>query len=337
MASYQFLEHPDQVRDSLCNESLHGHGRSKTQMCLQKILDLISSHASLRPCQSSKQSSSLNPRIDDSELKVNGVRDQNKDFICGNRGFDIDLNIRFGPPETAETESVAADGGLSESSAVGIGDCAVGNSTSPVVSANVSVVYEKCSRGCTEVVLEEVEKLYGSDLPVIEASENDEESAVVDEQEATECSEITNPQLGSSEIENNGVSEESKGEEDSEIKAEEEHERVEESRSEGSLGLLIEAAKLIFGDFEDDEELGSEKPGQKDGLTGTEETESTTRRSKRNHCWTVDLYGDFENISPVVRSKRGRSQVLPYRYRDSVLEPLTRQKSTKVSTKRRSK
>ncbi|KAA8544196.1 hypothetical protein F0562_022168 [Nyssa sinensis] len=337
MASDQLLDHPDQVRS---------HGRSKTQMCLQKILDLISSHSSLRPCESSKQSLSLNPGIDDSELKVNGMGDQNKDFLWGNRGFNIDLNVRLGTPETTETVSVDGDGGLSESSAVGIDDCrdcAVGNSNSPVVSATVSIVNGKSSRSCTEVVREDDEKLYVSDLPAINASENEEESVVVDEQEATEFSETTNLQIRSLEIDKNGVYEETKGEKNSKATTDEDNEHVEESRSDGSLGLLIEAAKLIFGDFEDDE-LGSEKPSpnhtvREDSLTGTER-DNTTRRSKRDHCLTMDLYGDFEDVSPVVRSKRGRSQVLPYRYRDSVLEPLTRlsrQRSTTVSTKRRSR
>uniref|UniRef100_A0A5B6YKT9 Uncharacterized protein n=1 Tax=Davidia involucrata TaxID=16924 RepID=A0A5B6YKT9_DAVIN len=321
MALHQFLDHPNQVRDSI-RDIENRHGRSKAQMCLQKILDLISSHASLRPCESSEHFSLINPRFDDSELKVNGTRHQNRALFCGKRGFDIDLNIRFGsPPETEESESAEVGGGMSASSAVGIGDgqgCAVGNCNSPVVSAE-----DECDT-------KEVQKLYGSDFP--EANENEEESisAVVDEQEVTEFAEITNLQLQSSETDNNGVSEETKGEEDGKIKSQEDNEHVEEeSRSEGCLGLLIEAAKLISGDFDDDEPV-PEKPRT--------ETDSTSRRSKRSHCWMMeDLYGEFEDVSPVVRSKRGRSQVLPYRYRDSVLEPLTRQKSTKVSTKRRSK
>ncbi|KAL1557650.1 hypothetical protein AAHA92_08203 [Salvia divinorum] len=70
-------------------------------------------------------------------------------------------------------------------------------------------------------------------------------------------------------------------------------------RDVGSLSLLIEAAKLIFGDFVD---------GDKSEL---EEAE---------------IGGGFGEAveSPAVRAKRGRTRVLPCRYRDSVLEPLPR-------------
>ncbi|KAA8550226.1 hypothetical protein F0562_001910 [Nyssa sinensis] len=305
MASYQFLDHPNQVSDPR---------RSKAQMFLQKILDLISSHTSLRSRESSEQLS-LNTQIDVSELKVNRTTHQNRALLCENRGFDIDLNM-----------SAADEGGMSASSVVGVDDgvcCAIGNTNSPVVSANVSMVHEKSSED--ECDPNEVQKLYGIDFP--EANENEEESisALANKQEETEFSEIRR-----SEIDNNVVSEETKGEEDGKIKAQEDNEHVDESRSEGCLGLLIEAAKLISGKFEDDEPV-PERPSQ---------SQTDVRRSKRNHCWVVDLYEDLEDVSPVVRSKRGRKQVLPYRYRDTVVEPLTRmspKRSTKMSTKRISK
>ncbi|KAK7404818.1 hypothetical protein VNO78_05799 [Psophocarpus tetragonolobus] len=72
------------------------------------------------------------------------------------------------------------------------------------------------------------------------------------------------------------------------------------------LDLLIEAARVISG------------------------REEESGREKRKERWVVvDLYGDvFEERQPVVRSKRGRNQALPYRFRDSVLEPLKRSTRT---------
>ncbi|PWA60117.1 hypothetical protein CTI12_AA384970 [Artemisia annua] len=78
-------------------------------------------------------------------------------------------------------------------------------------------------------------------------------------------------------------------------------------RDEGLLGLLLEAVEFV------------EKPAKR-------------------KCWTAateaEWYAEFEDTSPVVRSKRGRNQVLPYKYRDSVVEPLVRMPQT--SSKRMS-
>ncbi|KAJ4982128.1 hypothetical protein NE237_032965 [Protea cynaroides] len=48
-----------------------------------------------------------------------------------------------------------------------------------------------------------------------------------------------------------------------------------------------------------------------------------TKREERGHltCWMFDLYESFDDISPVVRSKHGKNQVLPSRYKNCVLEP----------------
>lgn len=80
--------------------------------------------------------------------------------------------------------------------------------------------------------------------------------------------------------------------------------------AEKSLTLLIEAAKLVFGQVEEDntkkEEVAAAEPGE--------------RRLRRRSAW-------LEEVAPsstVVRTKRGRTQVLPHKYRDSVLEPSTR-------------
>ncbi|KAJ0973451.1 hypothetical protein J5N97_021410 [Dioscorea zingiberensis] len=87
------------------------------------------------------------------------------------------------------------------------------------------------------------------------------------------------------------------------IPAEPEEER---ERSEGHLDLLLEAVRQASAGVYTD---------------GPEEKESeTSKRSKRRGacCSSLELY---EDSGPVVRSKRGRNQALPSRYRDSVLEP----------------
>lgn len=101
--------------------------------------------------------------------------------------------------------------------------------------------------------------------------------------------------------------------------------------AESSMTLLIEAARLIFGEFKDgDEPESSDSPPcyevKKDGAAADIEPEEE-ELPRRSSCWTAaDMGGEFEEppSSPVVRSKRGRTQVLPCKYRDSVLEPLTR-------------
>lgn len=115
-----------------------------------------------------------------------------------------------------------------------------------------------------------------------------------------------------------------------------------EYKRDGFLGLLIEAAEFISGEFKEDEpeQLVTSRTVSEKTETAAINESTRNSKSKGKECWMEDLYDDFEDISPVVRSKRGRNQVLPYRYRDSVLEPwrpLSRPKSTTVSTKRRSR
>ncbi|KAJ6410047.1 hypothetical protein OIU84_009529 [Salix udensis] len=80
MASYQFLNHPNQVRDSSCFmiNTTARHGFSKSQMCLQKILHIITSY----PPQEISKEASLNGEILEFEE---------------NRGIDIDLNMGLSP------------------------------------------------------------------------------------------------------------------------------------------------------------------------------------------------------------------------------------------------
>ena len=151
-----------------------------------------------------------------------------------------------------------------------------------------------------------------------------DESELAVEERATEHSEISHVGDQSSGIDYNGASE-----------AVVVEEAEEEQRNEGYLGLLIEAAQLILGE----EALQVKKPP----------AAARGGAKRKQQCWTAaaeaEWYAEFEDTSPVVKSKRGRSQVLPYKYRDSVVEPLVRWTSsshrsisnTAVPSKRRSK
>ncbi|XP_039125676.1 uncharacterized protein LOC120261760 [Dioscorea cayenensis subsp. rotundata] len=83
-------------------------------------------------------------------------------------------------------------------------------------------------------------------------------------------------------------------------------------RSEGYLDVLVEAVRQVSGFFSDEEE--EEEEEEKEDETRAEEAAAAESRKKRG----LDLE---EECGPVVRSKRGRNQALPSRYRDSVLEP----------------
>ncbi|KAH6793604.1 hypothetical protein C2S52_004081 [Perilla frutescens var. hirtella] len=83
-------------------------------------------------------------------------------------------------------------------------------------------------------------------------------------------------------------------------------------RARRNLSLLIEAAKLIFGEFVDGDE--------------SELKERNGFELKNDDDVAAEIGGGFQESppSPALRSKRERTRVLPCRYRDSVLEPLTR-------------
>ncbi|KAK8641377.1 hypothetical protein V6N13_010785 [Hibiscus sabdariffa] len=94
-----------------------------------------------------------------------------------------------------------------------------------------------------------------------------------------------------------------------------------------SLGLLIEAAEMIaYRDYCMNN--GKEKEVEeveKSGGGGSMERE-------KDLSVNVEDEGFEDTTPPVVRSKRGRSQVLPLRYRDSVLEPWMKRPQTQRST-----
>ncbi|KAL2485606.1 Uncharacterized protein Adt_30362 [Abeliophyllum distichum] len=119
------------------------------------------------------------------------------------------------------------------------------------------------------------------------------------------------------------------------------------SEAERSLNLLIEATKLIFGEFEENNKSESKSASKsaepnelkKNKTTMNESNEAKLKR--RSRCWqAAEISGYLEDTaSPVVRSKRGRTLFLPRKYRDSVLEPLSQlssHRSSIIPRKRRS-
>ncbi|KAL3335952.1 hypothetical protein AABB24_031931 [Solanum stoloniferum] len=136
-------------------------------------------------------------------------------------------------------------------------------------------------------------------------------------------------------LENNGVFE------TSELK----EEIGEVKEQQGFMGLLIEAATLIFGDFKDENPLKldnttTEKLNLDEHHYNYNDNDATAAKKqlkRRVNEYTEEVIEDKSSY-PLVRSKRGRIQVLPNKYRDSILEPLmpfSRIRSTIVPTNRR--
>ncbi|KOM58528.1 hypothetical protein LR48_Vigan11g156200 [Vigna angularis] len=82
------------------------------------------------------------------------------------------------------------------------------------------------------------------------------------------------------------------------------------------LDLLIKAARVVFGKDESDSE-------EERGLGIESTTQKVNQEKWKERSVVVDIYsGVLEEREPMVRSKRGRNQALPYRFRDSMVEPL---------------
>ncbi|XP_022943452.1 uncharacterized protein LOC111448215 isoform X1 [Cucurbita moschata] len=294
---------------------------SKAQMCLQKILYIISSVP--------RQESFADSRIGKLDLDRN---------VSGGGGFRTDYNLRFGAfTEEEDQESVA----FVENREGGGGSGAV--DAVPVVGSAT----EKCSVGdgenakCSETEKYEVEE-HAMEIP-----------------ERSQIAEF-HTQRGDAENESKKTVEEEEGKEvkptgssvdrSDDTKAETAPFRGAKCQSGGDcLGLLIEAARLIFGDIGENEfdtestqeknesnsELDIKDPSQLEKVISESHSGEPKRKLEGN--WMVmNLVRDIDDRSPLVRSKRGRSQVLPCRYKDSVLEPWRSQPLTsKVKVSRR--
>ena len=296
MASYQVLNHSHhQVSDSCSTRVRHGY--SKAQMCLNKILGIISS---IPPPETPKESQDFETKESENN---------------NNRGVGIDLNLRLGPlVESEEEEESLAENGNNLSAC--------------------SVVVGKVSAESTDSVAESAPAVHVDHVVTVAAEKSSESECDPKEklaaEKAVEVSEITTQQ---------------RVEESSEIDDDDEEEVVvvktvafkreeNENKSTDCLGLLVEAARLISGNFEEEEEEDDESPSHHHhhrgkklsselGLgLGLEKSKRKRKRNSRKNSSGGGTVEDWmEDTSPVVKSKRGRNQVLPTRYRDSVLEP----------------
>ena len=294
MASYQVLNHSHhQVSDSCSTRVRHGY--SKAQMCLNKILGIISS---IPPPETPKESQ---------DFETKGSENNN------NRGVGIDLNLRLGPlVESEEEEESLAENGNNLSAC--------------------SVVVGKVSAESTDSVAESAPAVHVDHVVTVAAEKSSESECDPKEklaaEKAVEVSEITTQQ---------------RVEESSEIDDDDEEEVVvvktvafkreeNENKSTDCLGLLVEAARLISGNFEEEEEEDEESPSHHHhhrgkklsselGLGLEKSKRKRKRNSRKNSSGGGTVEDWMEDTSPVVKSKRGRNQVLPTRYRDSVLEP----------------
>ena len=294
MASYQVLNHSHhQVSDSCSTRVRHGY--SKAQMCLNKILGIISS---IPPPETPKESQDFETKESENN---------------NNRGVGIDLNLRLGPlVESEEEEESLAENGNNLSAC--------------------SVVVGKVSAESTDSVAESAPAVHVDHVVTVAAEKSSESECDPKEklaaEKAVEVSEITTQQ---------------RVEESSEIDDDEEEEVVvvktvafkreeNENKSTDCLGLLVEAARLISGNFEEEEEEDDESPSHHHhhrgkklsselGLGLEKSKRKRKRNSRKNSSGGGTVEDWMEDTSPVVKSKRGRNQVLPTRYRDSVLEP----------------
>lgn len=309
---------------------------SKAQMCLQKILHIISSV----PRQESRADSIIG------KLDLDGN-------VSGGGGFCNGFNLRIGASmaeESQESVDFVENGG----GAVGRGS--VG---SVCVGGSAAV---KCSDGdgenakCSESHVTETEKYQveehleeipeHSKIAEFHVQRGDVESGRFDENE----SEMT--------VEEEEEEEDGKKNKPTAISAD----RTDGAETEtvlfngakcesggDCLGLLIEAARMIFGDI-GEKEFDTESTREENESNGelhikdpsrvqnviSESHSSESKRKVEGHWTVMNLVRDTDDRSPLVRSKRGRSQVLPCRYKDSVLEPWRSQPlPSKVKVSRR--
>ncbi|KAH7680582.1 Histone-lysine N-methyltransferase protein [Dioscorea alata] len=200
------------------------------------------------------------------------------------RGLDIDLNLRLGPWPDDEIGSGDGGGG-GATGCSGIVDVSDAPAESSVMSSSVKKPPSA------------VGSISGEGLTADKSSQgecNPEGRTKMKKAEEVgrEYSEITN------------------------IQAEEGGKR---RRSEGYLDVLVEAVRQVsgfFSDEEEEEEEDEEEEEEKEEEARAEEEAAAAAESRKKRGLDLE-----EECGPVVRSKRGRNQALPSRYRDSVLEP----------------
>ncbi|KAG8644706.1 hypothetical protein MANES_11G157000v8 [Manihot esculenta] len=284
MGLYQFLLHQNQVRDSSCSTNIR-RGFSKSQMCLQKILQII---ASCPPNETSRESS-LNREI----------------LVFGeNKGLDIDLNMGFCLwPEAEPSECL---------SACSVADKVFSNS-SDVEFGEVLASEKSSSEG--ECDPKDVGDQFGADTLKIETIGNGSRSVKVSEETNLEAKD-----------EEKQKQESLDGDDEGDVKMTPPLQEEQKLQNNDCFYLLIEAAEVVSGNLKDNKEevkppsqaKESEEAEAAKGRRSIAVESSSSKRSSESYG-VGHPYEDLKDTSPVVRSKRGRSQMLPSRYRDSIV------------------
>ncbi|XP_039052555.1 uncharacterized protein LOC120194264 [Hibiscus syriacus] len=232
---------------------------------------------------------------------------ENNTNPCKKRGFDIDLNLTLG--------SFLDGGDESEEKS----DCVAENSFIEDKTATATATDASSDKRGFDI---DLNLTLGSFLDG--GDESEEKSDCVAENSFIEDKTATATATdASSDVTNVQKSKELKSSSHGEVKTA----TSETAALYDSLGLLLEAAEMIaYGDFCMN---GKEKEVEEAEKSGC--GMSMERDKDRSVNVKEDGFEEIEDMAPpVVRSKRGRNQVLPVRYRDSVLEPWT--KRPKIST-----
>ncbi|WOL01616.1 hypothetical protein Cni_G10333 [Canna indica] len=296
-------------------------GSSKTQSALAKIIAIISAAPSPPPPPPRPEPDDL-PRDDDPEAEGGRTARQPAGEPC----FGLDLRLRLGPSPQIGGGSVEGDGGPTEQSGV-VDASALAESACHVRAAEktASEIYVPMAALEEQSLSPAVSVAGGGD--VLTAAKSSEGECDPEEESHEETAGEDAKEKAFAE------QKETKGSGGVEVGTTTANPITAIARDRGSLDLLLEAVRQVSGGlFDDDEGPATEKaepaavPAPEGELAprkrrsdGDEGGGKKQRNQVEEWCIPFDLYE--EETAPIVRSKRGRNQALPSRYRDSILDP----------------
>ncbi|THU50203.1 hypothetical protein C4D60_Mb06t17660 [Musa balbisiana] len=308
-------------------------GASKAQAALAKIIDIIST-VTAPPAETEA------PRHGCDRETARGTLPPAREH-----GFGVDLRLRLGPSSEVGGGSAEGDGPTEQSDVVDDSAPAdPGRDGEKEASVAVAPAELVVARGVLSVA--------GCGGGALTAAKSSEGECDPDEENGGESDEDTAAD-GTKEAAS-APQKETKGTEgaDGEITATIVITTTTTSsrsgrRSEGCLDLLLEAVRQVSGGLFDDD--GPEAKKAMPAAAGEEMAPASSRRTRRTTGdgggvkkrretdeWTIPFHVYQEDTAPIVRSKRGRSQALPSRYRDSILDPWQKSPAlTRHSTGRR--
>ncbi|CAL9119980.1 unnamed protein product [Musa textilis] len=311
-------------------------GASKAQACLAKIIAIISTVTS-PPAETEA------PRHGCDRETARGTLPPAREH-----GFGVDLRLRLCPPPEVGGGSAEGDGRTEQSDVVDASAPADpgrdGEKEASVVVAPATAAKENSLSPAVSVA--------GCGGGALTAAKSSEGECDPDEENGGESHEDTAAD-GTKEAAS-APQTETKGTEgaDGEITATIVITKTTTSSrrgrpSEGCLDLLLEAVRQVSGGLVDDD--GREAKKTMPAAAGEEMAPAPSGRTRRSTGdggggkkrretdeWTIPFHVYQADTAPIVRSKRGRSQALPSRYRDSILDPWKKSPAlTRHSTGRR--